>query len=289
MSELFDYGVGIGAALKTASQYLNQHSDTPTLDAELLLIHILKVSRTYLIIHPEQQLSAEQRQQFVNFLRRRQQGEPVAYITGHQGFWSLDLQVSKDTLIPRPETELLIELALQQLPQNSAIKVADLGTGSGAIALALASERPAWQIYATDTSTAALKIAQQNALNLALSRIRFFQGDWFDALPSHDFTAIISNPPYLAENDPHLHASGLPFEPISALTAPEAGLKAIRELIEQAQAYLLPGGWIMLEHGYNQMEVVQELFRKNAYTDIHSQKDLNGQWRCSIARKPRQE
>lgn len=276
----------IQSVLKSATQKLISVSDTPNLDAEFLLTHVLHVSRTYLFTHTEQTLTVKQRQKFSALLTRRLRGEPIAYITGHQGFWALDLQVSKDTLIPRPETELLIELALHQLPKNQAIKVADLGTGSGAIALALASERPSWEIYATDNSAAALKIAQQNALNLGLKNLHFYQGNWCDALPASDFTAIISNPPYLAENDPHLLQSGLPFEPQRALVAGEAGLQAIREIIEQAQGYLLSGGWVMLEHGYMQVNAVTELFKKNAYTDPRSWQDLNRQWRASIARKP---
>jgi len=217
--------------LQQAQKLLNSRLET-----ELLLAHVLQVSRTHLLAWPDQILTPEQQQQFQQLLQRRLQGESIAHIVGEKEFWSLTLTVSPDTLIPRPETELLVETALEKLPANILQNIADLGTGSGAIALALAKERPHWQITATDIDSAALKIAQYNAKKLALKNITFHQGNWFKALPANrQFHAIISNPPYIAENDPHLDPASLAFEPKHALISDNNGLHDLYLIIAQAK------------------------------------------------------
>ena len=209
----------IQAALACAAHILADYSQTPYLDAEVLLAHLLAVNKAYFLCHSEQHLSEDTLTALQLLVIRRQQGEPVAYLTGTKEFWSLELQVTADVLVPRPETELLVELALQLLPAHEVITVADLGTGAGGIALALASGRPQWNIVATDKSPAALKIAKGNARRYNLNNIQFVHSDWYQALPPQNFAAIISNPPYIAEGDPHLQA--LCYEPAMALTAPD--------------------------------------------------------------------
>ena len=245
------------------------------LEAEVLLSHVLKVARSYLYSHPEKVLTAYEEQSFKELIARREQGEPIPYLTGHQEFWSLDFHVTKDTLIPRPDTELLVETLLSLFPNEKKI-IADLGTGSGAIALSLAHARPAWEIYATDQSEAALTVAKQNAEKLKIKNCEFHQGHWCDALPDLKFDAIVSNPPYIAENDPHLIQGGLPFEPKGALVSGVDGLDALAEIILQAKIKLKSGGYLLLEHGYQQAEPVQTLFQKAGYQTVSSHRDLAG-------------
>lgn len=275
----------IRALLLAAIKQLQKSTQTPQLDAELLLAYLLQVTREYVISYPEQTLTVLQQQQFSQLIARRVAGEPVAYILGRKEFWLLDLQVTSATLIPRPETELLVELALQNLPKDVSINVADLGTGSGAIALALAKECSQWQLAATDKSKAALAIAKLNAAQLQIHNIAFYAGDWCTALPMKQrFAAIISNPPYIDADDVHLQQPELQFEPNTALVAAENGLSDIRNIIAQACHYLTKGGLLLLEHGYDQAMMVRELLARAGYSAIASYCDGAGIERVTGAR-----
>ncbi len=268
--------------LKKAYQCLRSIKNS-RLDAELLLAHALQVSRSYLIAWPKRQLTAQEQLYLDHLLQRRLSGESVAYITGKKEFWSLLLTVTPDTLVPRPDTELLVELALKKLPAKSPQKLADLGTGSGAIALALAQERPDWEITATDYYATALDVAKNNANNLSLHNVVFYEGDWCHALPNTHYNAIISNPPYLAENDPHLITAELKYEPQHALVSGVNGFDALFQIIKQAKDYLAQGGWLLLEHGFSQAEALQQKMQDMGYKNIVTHKDLSGHPRVTLA------
>jgi len=276
--------MNISQALNIAKDQLT-YSKTPALDAEVLLAFLLHVSRSYLFAWPEKLLSSAEEARYVELIREASQGKPIAYITGHQEFWSLDLLVTSDVLIPRPETELLVEKTLSLYPSNAEIKVADLGTGSGAIALALANERKNWKIVATDQSGAALAVAKKNASRLAIHTICWSQGNWCEALPSEQFDIIVSNPPYIDIQDPCLKCNGLPYEPQLALVSSNKGLSDIETIIVQSKNYLKICGYILLEHGYNQARLVRELLSKFGYRDIVSYRDLAKLERVTIAKK----
>ena len=258
-------------------------SPTPRLDAELLLSAALGKSRSYLRTWPEHEPSAEQLARFAAHMARRRQGEPVAYILGHQGFWSLDLEVASHTLIPRPDTELLVEAALAQLP-DVARTALDLGTGSGAIALALASERPGWQITGVDRVEQAVALAERNRERLGLNNVQFFASHWFSALNGRRFDLIVSNPPYIRADDMHLSQGDVRFEPSSALVAGADGLDDIRAIIQTAPAHLNVGGWLLLEHGYDQAAAVRELLAVGGFVTVSSRRDLGGHERISLGR-----
>jgi len=269
-------------ALDLAIQQLATVTDTPRLEAEIFLAHVLQVNRSYLHTWPEKILTATQQADFLKFIERRLQGTPVAYLIGHRGFWSIDLAVTPDVLIPRPETELLVELVLKQIQIKNAV-IADLGTGSGAIALALAHDRPDWQVYATDASQAALNVAKSNAARLHLEQVQFRQGVWCQALPAIQFDAIVSNPPYIAEDDVHLGQGDLRFEPRSALVSKGCGLNDLQHIIIEARNYLKPGGYLFLEHGFEQAKDVATFFTKADYTLITRYADIAGLDRVTIA------
>jgi len=258
-------------------------SPTPRLDAEWLLAAALGKPASYLRTWPEREVSAEVAGRFAAALARRRSGEPVAYILGRQGFWSLDLEVAPTTLIPRPDTELLVETSLALLPAAPA-EVLDLGTGSGAIALALAAERPAWRLTGVDRILEAVELAERNRRRLGLANAAFLQSDWFRALDGRRFALIVSNPPYIATDDPHLVRGDLRFEPASALVAGVDGLDDIRRIIAAAPGHLAPDGWLLLEHGFEQACAVRALLASGGFVEVHSRRDLGGHERISLGR-----
>ncbi len=253
-------------------------------EAELLLGAILGCNRAQLIAHPERPVGpADEAKALAGFARRRR-GEPVAYITGRREFYAIELAVSADVLIPRPETEQLVDLALERLPAEEALRVLDLGTGSGAIAIALARSRPAWRITASDVSPAALGVARANARRSAVS-IDFLKSDWFDAVPPGRFDLIASNPPYVAAGDPHLRSGDVRFEPVLALVGGTSGMECLERIATLARDHLRPGGWLMLEHGYDQGERCLALLTGLGYAQIDDVKDLSGIPRVCAGRR----
>lgn len=260
-------------------------SPSPRLDAELLLAAALGKPRSFLHTWPERLVSGEAAERYASYLERRRQGEPVAYILGHQGFWSLDLEVAPHTLIPRPDTELLVEtaLALVTLPQA---RVLDLGTGTGAIALALACERLGWQVNGVDRISEAVALAERNRERLGLGNAAFRESHWFSALGAERYDLIVSNPPYIAAQDPHLAQGDVRFEPSSALVAGTDGLDDIRLIVSQSPAHLNAGGWLLLEHGYDQAAAVRELLAREGFEAVESRRDLGGHERISLGRRP---
>ncbi|HVY53360.1 MAG TPA: peptide chain release factor N(5)-glutamine methyltransferase [Gammaproteobacteria bacterium] len=275
----------LSEALRVSIQSLSS-SETAKLDAEILLSFVLNCSRAYIISHNERALTSNEIEQYQQLIARRKQGEPIAYLIGSKEFWSLKLAVTPDTLIPRPETELLVELILKQFSENNYCRIADLGTGSGAIALAIAQEKPQWEIIATDQSAAALQVAKKNAAALKLKNVKFFQGDWCSALPNNLlFDVIVSNPPYIAKEEWQDLAVELAFEPLSALIADNNGLEDIFHIIHSAKSYLGPGGWLWLEHGFAQAENIQIFFTKSGYTQVNTYYDLAGKERVTCGKR----
>ncbi|MCP1643019.1 release factor glutamine methyltransferase [Pseudomonas citronellolis] len=264
-----------------------QLPDSPSarLDAELLLAAALGKPRSFLRTWPERVVDREVRERFEGWLARRRAGEPVAYILGRQGFWSLDLEVAPHTLIPRPDTELLVETALQLVPASPA-RVLDLGTGTGAIALALACERLSWQVSGVDRIPEAVALAERNRERLRLANVGFRQSHWFSALEGERFALIVGNPPYIPGSDPHLQQGDVRFEPKSALVAGHDGLDDIRLIVAQAPRFLEPGGWLLLEHGYDQAAAVRDLLLGNGFSEVESRRDLGGHERISLGRLP---
>lgn len=257
------------------------------IDAEWLLMHVLQSGRSRLLSHADQILTPQQWQHYQSAVGRRCRGEPVAYITGTRGFWTLDLHVTPAVLIPRADTELLVEQVLTLADSSSALTVADLGTGSGAIALALASERPRWRVLATDASTEALAVARHNAKESQFAHIEFYAGDWCQALPEGlVLDILVSNPPYIEPGDPHLTQGDLRFEPLSALSAPDQGLADIARITAQAPHRLKAGGWLLFEHGYNQGAAVRELMAAHGFVDISTHRDLGSCERVTQGRRP---
>ena len=268
-------------ALTEATQRLGDR-----VDAEVLLAYALSKPRSWLIAHADDQLSLEHTSAYKLLIEQREAGEPVAYITGRRGFWSLDLEVTPDTLIPRPETELLVELALERLPLDKTCHVLDLGTGSGAIALAIARERTRAQVTATDASVEALAVAQRNARRLHIGNISFEQGDWFAPADDRRFDIIVSNPPYIESGDPHLQQGDLRFEPMSALASGKDGLDDIRFIVRDAGLHLVPGGWLLFEHGWNQGDAARMLLRDAGFVELSTARDLEQRDRVSLGRWP---
>jgi len=255
------------------------------LESAVLLAHAVQKDRSWLFAWPEKTLSTQQQQLYESYLQRRLKGEPVSYITGYREFWGLELKVSADTLIPRPETELLVETALGRINKATA-KVLELGTGTGAISAALMTERPAWKILATDSNAETLAIASENFKKHRL-KIETLLSDWFACIPDEKFDLIISNPPYIESGDPHLRQGDLRFEPITALASGKDGLNAIRKIVQQAGAYLDDKGWLMLEHGYNQGDAVSSLLEKSGFSSIETLNDLSENDRITIGQPPK--
>lgn len=286
----------IKASLLNASARLN--SEEASHEAQLLLQSVLDVNRAWLISHAHDALETSQHIAFEALLNRRLSGEPIAYILGHREFYGLDLLVTPDTLIPRPDTETLVEAALAKIPVISSknslydgLSILDLGTGTGAIALAIAKNRPEVLVTAVDASVGALEVAHQNAQTLNITNIQFVLSHWFDGLTDENnacakFDIIVSNPPYIEQNDAHLSQGDLRFEPISALASGEDGLDDIRQIIDNCLIYLKPQGWLMLEHGYNQAELVADLMAEMGLTCISTIKDLGANDRVTIAKNP---
>ncbi|MGH8032766.1 MAG: peptide chain release factor N(5)-glutamine methyltransferase [Luteimonas sp.] len=254
-------------------------------DAERLLAHTLSRSRAWLYAHGDQALTIDDMQRFAALLARREAGEPVAYLIGRRGFWHFDLSVTSDTLIPRPETERLVELALERIPIDVACRVADLGTGSGAIALALAHERPRAAVVATDRSAAALGVARGNAAHLGIANVAFRHGDWLQPLTGERYALIASNPPYIADGDAHLSQGDLRHEPTAALASGHDGLDAIRVIVRDASAHLAADGWLLLEHGWRQGDVVRTLLTAAGFVDVATEQDLESRDRVTLARR----
>ncbi|MBL5906235.1 peptide chain release factor N(5)-glutamine methyltransferase [Serratia fonticola] len=270
--------------LKTATLRLT-HSDSAKRDAEILLGFVTGRARTYLLAFGETPLTAEQAEQLTVLLARRERGEPVAYLVGEREFWSLPLSVSPATLIPRPDTECLVELALERLPATPCA-ILDLGTGTGAIALALASERPDCQLTGIDLQPEAVALAQHNAQKLAISNARFLQGSWFTPVAGQKFALIASNPPYIDEADPHLGQGDVRFEPGSALVAADQGLADLAAIVQQAADYLEPQGWLLLEHGWQQGESVRTLLNAAGFIAVATHRDYGGNDRVTLGQKP---
>jgi release factor glutamine methyltransferase len=265
--------------VRSAAQRLKSYSESPRLDAELLLGKVLGVSRSVLIALNDERITADQQRVFGELIARRADGEPIAYLTGSREFWSLPLTVTPAVLVPRPETECLVERALDRARQDVG-SVLDLGTGSGAIALAIASERRHWRITAVDISPQALEVAAQNARALKIANIEWRLGSWFDAVPGEHFDLIVANPPYVASSDPaliHLRA-----EPTRALAAGATGLEALSAIIAQAPPHLVPQGWLILEHGATQAPQVAQLLEQRGFTSIRTYPDYSGKPRVTL-------
>ena len=279
MAHTLEQAIAAGADLLALS------SESAKLDAQVLLLHILQKPRSYLFTWPEHALSDEQQSQFNVFIQRRLKGEPVAHITGLREFWSLSLEVNATTLIPRPDTETLVEQALEiALPATA--KVLDLGTGTGAIALALGSEMPNWQITAVDRVSDAVALATRNQQRLAINNVHVKQSNWFSELHGEKFNLIVTNPPYIESSDIHLNQGDVRFEPLSALVADDCGMSDIKQIITQSRDYLLSSGYLLIEHGFEQGEAVRHFFKKMAFVNIKTVKDLGNNDRVTLALWP---
>jgi release factor glutamine methyltransferase len=277
--------VNIQAILQRHSKQLeaalNLDSSSARIEVQCLLQTVLHVNRANLLSHPEQSLDAVQHERYKALLERRLGGEPVAYLLGEREFYGLNFKVTRATLIPRPETELLVELALQRIPRQSSCRVLDMGTGSGSIALSIAHARPDAEVVAADASAAALEVAQCNAQRLNLGNVRMLSSDWFSALCNDRFDMIVSNPPYIAVDDAHLAQGDVRFEPRTALVSGKDGLDDIRRICAQAGNHLRENGWLMLEHGYDQAAQVRALLQQSGFEQIFSARDLAGIERVS--------
>jgi release factor glutamine methyltransferase len=264
------------STLTKARKRLESTSDSPQLDAEILLSKVLQANRAALYANPDKAVTATQIAEFEQLIAQRCAGKPVAHLTGMREFWSLELEVTPDVLVPRPETELLVERALAHIPETGCCDLVDLGCGSGAIAIAIATERPECSITATDSSQAALSIAQGNADKHCPERIQFCKGNWFEPLHDRSFNFIVSNPPYVSSTQPQLTDPELNHEPQQALYSGADGLNDIRQLITEAPAYLLDDGYLLIEHGFDQADTIAGLLRQAGFKNIKMHRDLAG-------------
>lgn len=278
----------LGELLKSGSKQLevilNHDSVTARIEVQCLLQSVLKVNRAWVLTHPERVLNADEYARYNALFKRRLSGEPIAYLLGTREFYGLDFKVTSATLIPRPDTELLVELALQKIPQRGVYRVLDMGTGSGAIALCIANARPNAEVVAVDASDAALDVAGENAQRLNIDNVRLLRSDWFSALADERFDLIVSNPPYIEADDAHLSLGDVRFEPLSALASGQDGLDDIRRISSEAKEHLISGGWLMFEHGYNQAQRVRELLQQAGFVEVGSFLDLSGIERVTIGR-----
>jgi release factor glutamine methyltransferase len=279
--------ITIASCLRMARQ-LTRVTDSSRLDLEIILAHILQKDRTYLFTWPEHPLTVEQEEAFLAAFERRLEGEPVAHIIGQREFWSLPLLVNNTTLIPRPDTELLVETVLDLFAadlHNQPRHVLDLGTGTGAIVLALAHEKKFWHCLGVDNQPEAVSLAKKNCQQLHAFNVQIKQSDWFSSIDKTDFDVIVSNPPYIDPADPHLQQGDVRFEPLSALVADNHGLADIEKITQQAQGYLLPRGWLLVEHGYDQGKAVRQVFEQSGYRAIKTLRDLGGNERVTLGQK----
>jgi release factor glutamine methyltransferase len=266
---------------KQLEDALSLDNGSARIEVQCLLQNVLQVDRTYLLTHPEQSLNADQLSRFTALLERRLCGEPIAYLMGFREFYGLNFKVSTATLIPRHETELLVDLALQRIPVQGTCRVLDLGAGSGAIALSIALNRPNVEMVAVDVSQDALEVAHENLLSLNINNVRLLHSDWFSALQGERFDLIVANPPYIAERDLHLTRGDLRFEPSAALASGADGLEDIRLICSQAKLHLNPCGQLLFEHGYDQAEKVRVLLKQAGFSSVFSARDLSGIERVS--------
>ena len=279
----------IGDLLQQAERYLrtgNIDSTNVRLDAEILLCHVMSFDRSKIYSHPEKTIADAKRKVFNKLISKRYQGMPVAYLIEKKEFYSIELKINQHTFIPRPDTEYLVETALKFIPESKPLRIVDLGTGSGAIALAIAKARPACLLTATDISFSALTVAKENAKILGLNNVRFIQSNWYDNLLRECFDMIISNPPYIRENDPHLRGDGVCFEPFMALEAGNDGMQAIRKIVRHAEMHILDSGRLLLECGYDQGHQVSSIFRKHNFRDVKTVKDIVGRERIVYGKRP---
>lgn len=260
-------------------------SPSARLDAEILMAHVLDSRRSFLYANPELEIAASRSGLFKKLVRQRVSGQPIAYLTGSTEFWSLPLKINADVLIPRPDTELLVEIALSKIPVDADWRIADLGSGSGAVALAIGSERPECEIHGTDISPATIEVARENARLLRLGNVVFHCGSWFEPL-NGEFHVVVSNPPYIDAGDPHLQQGDLRFEPRSALCPGADGLSAIREIGQLARPVLTDDGWLMFEHGWQQGPACRQVMEENGYMNIETRQDLQGHERVTLGRAP---
>ncbi len=281
-----DPALNTGELLKSGCQQLagvlNLELSTARIEVQCLMQSVLCVNRAYLFTHPERILSADERARYGELLMRRLNGEPIAYLLGQREFYGLELKVTPATLIPRPDTELLVELALQRMPLCCISRVLDMGTGSGAIAIAIAHQRPDAEVVAVDASEAALNVAEINVQRLQTNNVSLLHSDWFSALDGEHFDIIVSNPPYIESGDVHLGQGDVRFEPLTALASGTDGLNDMRRIIADARAHLVLGGWLMLEHGYNQSERVRGLLHQAGFGNVSSVQDLSGIERVTL-------
>lgn len=280
LSNLLRMGT-ITELLKEAEQKMNC-SDSARLDAEILLCDVMQFNRSKIYSHPDQLITGKKLTLFKSLVEQRRQGHPVAHLIGKKEFWSLELTINEDTLIPRPETELLVETALNLVPDNAEYNILDLGTGSGAIAIAIASERQRCNLVATDINTNALDMAKKNAALYELTNIQFLVSDWFKNIPSQTFDLIVSNPPYITQDDEHLSQGDVRFEPKQALVAGPDGMESINIILELAKNFLASDAHLLIEHGHDQKDLVQNSFLINGLKQVTTIQDLSGQDRITF-------
>ena len=276
----------VAKLLQKAEQSINC-SESARLDAEILFCDVMQFDRSRIYSHPEQIVPDDKLLLFQSLIEQRQQGRPIAHLTGKKEFWSLEFAINEDTLIPRPETELLVETALQMIPDDASFNILDLGTGSGAIAIAIASERPSCKIVATDINTNTLAMAMKNAETHQLGNIQFYLSDWYQNIPLQSFDLIVSNPPYIKQDDEHLSQGDVRYEPELALVSGADGMQAINMILEDANQYLASDAYLLIEHGYDQKQLVQEAFLKHDFKQLKTFQDLSGQDRMTYGQPPK--